>query len=195
MKIGFGVRMAALALTAMTGCAGAPATRPTVVNHQAPGNLESTQALSCAVANDLKNTYTPPDLYRGMVSCINQGDYSSAVYFFALAGTYTYYDSLRVADTTAHQAHTVLLQNSLASLDDAHKDALRRALQSSLGNREKLPAVCRRIAHVGAPRYYPRYMLQHGMGAFLGTSGDGLVKPFDSEAAWKRAMRGYLRCP
>ena len=52
------------------------------------------------------------------------------------------------------------------------------------------------IERIGAPDYYPRYMVQHGMQAFLISDGsDGLVKDFDAPAAWKQALDSYLHCP
>jgi hypothetical protein len=177
------------------GCVGAPTARSQVTNYQTPGNLESTQTIDCGEVSTLKNTFTPPDLYAGMVKCITQGNYAAAVYFFALAGTYSYFDGLRVADDSAHQAHSVLLQESLESVGMTPKTAFMQELQNTLGNHDKLPAVCRDIRRIGAPQYYPRYMVQHGMNAVLGSNtDDGLVPNFDADAAWKKALAAYLHC-
>ena len=184
-----------LLATLAAACAIAPVARSQVTNLEAPGNLESTQSIDCGDVSTLKNTYTPPDLYGGMVKCIKAGNYAAAVEFFALAGTYSYFDGLRVVDDTAHQAHSVLLQESLESVGVTAKTAFMQALQNTLGNHDKLPAVCRDIIHIGAPQYYPRYMVQHGMNAILDTNaGDGLVKDFDASAAWKKALGAYLHC-
>jgi hypothetical protein len=167
-----------------------------VTDHQTPGNLQSTQSIDCGDVSTLKNTYTPPDLYGGMTQCIKKGDYAAAVYFFALAGSYSYFDGLRVTDDTAHQAHAVLLQETLDSLGMTAKTAFMQQVQNTLGNHDRLPAVCRAIDHVGAPTYYPRYMIQHGMNAVLGEQkGDGLVPNFDASAGWKKALSSYLHCP
>src|SRR5262245_23451831 len=99
----------------------ATATQEQITVVEAPGNLESTQDLGCIPISDLKNTYTPPDLYMGMLECVNQENYSSAIFFFALAGTYAYYDTLRVADLTAHDAKSILVSASLRSLDSTQQ--------------------------------------------------------------------------
>ena len=172
------------------------ATQSNITIIEAPGNLESTQDIGCAPISDLKNSYTPPDLYNGMVECINQDNYTFAVYLFALAGTYSFFDSLRVVDTTAHDAHSVLLGESLGSLDSSKKDALMNELQNTLGNSDKLPEICNELTRIGAPQYYPSYMIQHGMNAIINSSTeDALVKNFDSDTAWKTALDGYLHCP
>lgn len=174
----------------------ATATQSQITIIEAPGNLESTQDIGCAPISDLKDTYTPPDLYNGMMECINQDNYSSAIFFFALAGVYGNYDTLRVTDTTAHAAISVLTQQSLSSLDNAQKDALSQEAQNTLGNPDKLPMVCNEILRIGAPQYYPSYMIQHGMNAITGSNPeDALVKDFDSTAAWKKSLDAYLNCP
>lgn len=180
---------------ALAACASNSGNRPQITNYEAPGNLESTQALSCEEVSNLSNTYTPPDLYRGMVKCAEDDNYPSAVYFFALAGTYSYYDTLRVSDSSAHQAHSVLLQRSLNSLKESKKRALWSEITNTLGTRDELSAVCKDVSRIGAPQYHPRYMIQHGMSAFVGgISSDGLVKSFDSGNAWKKSLSGYLHC-
>src|SRR6266511_4934720 len=84
--------------------------RPTinslVTDYATPENLESSHStVGCENISSVDNTHTPPDIYKSMVKCAEKGDYAAAIYLFALAGTYTYYDRLRVVDTTAHQAH------------------------------------------------------------------------------------------
>jgi len=171
------------------------ATQSQITIIEAPGNLESTQDIGCVPISDLKNTYTPPDLYNGMTKCMNQDNYSSAVFFFALAGTYAYYDTLRVADITAHDAKSVLIQQNLNSLDEKQKDMFGQELQNTFQTPEYLPALCDELLRIGAPQYYPHYMIQHGMNAIIGGNPeDELVKNFDSDTAWKKARDDYVHC-
>jgi len=172
------------------------ATQSQITIYEAPGNLESTQDIGCVPISDLKNTYTPPDLFKGMVECLDQDNYSSAIFFFALAGTYAYYDTLRVADSTAYDALSVLIQQSLVSLNSTQKDAFQQEFQKTFGNPDNLPALCDELMRIGAPQYYPRYMIQHGMNAFAGgNSSDELVKGFDSDTAWIKSLDEYIHCP
>lgn len=114
----------------------------------------------------------------------------------ALAGTYGYYEALRVADSTAHDAQSILAQRSLSSLDNTQMEAFKQELKTTLGNPDKFPALCDEILRFGPPQYYPRYMIQHGMNAIAGGKPeDELVKDFDSDMAWKTSLDGYLHCP
>jgi hypothetical protein len=46
----------------------------------------------------------------------------------------------------------------------------------------------------GPPKYRLDYMIRHGMGAFTGEYGDGLVPDFDSSSGWKQVRMSYLEC-
>ena len=48
---------------------------------------------------------------------------------------------------------------------------------------------------VGKPKYYPTYMVQHGMQAIINEKkGEELIERFDSEESWKAALTTYLHC-
>lgn len=169
---------------------------PQVKNYQAPGNLESKHEVGCVGPGKLSNEYTPADLYRALSKCVESSQYKEGVLLFALAGVYGRFDSLRVEDKTAHQAVAVLTMQALGSQGKKKQAAFQEILKKTLGNREGLAATCKDIVQLGPPNYYPRYMIQHGMGAFSKSgSGDGLVKDFDTKSAWKRSLDTYLHCP
>ena len=150
----------------------------------------------CGKPGPAWNARIPPDLYGGMVKCIEGNDYDSAVFYFAVAGTYIYYDSLRVTDETARSAQTALLQKAVANLDRTKRDSLMDAIQRHLGNADLLPEICTEVARVGVPQYVPRYIIRRGMNAEAGKfSEEDLVKGFDKINGWKNAMNGYLHCP
>jgi hypothetical protein len=156
------------------------------------GNIE----IPCGKPSAAWNAYTPPVLYGGMVKCIEGNDYESAVYFFAAAGTFTYFDSLRVADESARTAQTLLLRKAVAELDQIKRDTLMDAIQRKLGNADELPNVCSEMWRVGAPQYYPRYIIHHESNADTGDHPETeLVQDFDAKVGWKNAMNGYLHCP
>jgi hypothetical protein len=165
-------------------------------NYEAPGNLESTNDVGCVGPARLQNKYTPPDLYRALGRCLQQEKYREAAFLFALAGVYGRYDTQRVADRTAHQAIAVLRMQTFAPLSKDKEDGFKKTLQESLGSPGGLAAACREITRIGPPDYHPRYMIQHGMGAFLKDGpSDGLVTGFDAPAAWKRSLESFLHCP
>ena len=186
--------MAIMALTVMV--AFTKASDAQITNYETPGNLAADHPLACSTVDKLKNTDTPPDLYAGFVDCGKHGRYEDAAYFFALAGVYAYFDAQRVADETAHQAHSVLRSNAMEQFDDATKQAIFAQLKITLGDPAKLPASCAAIERIGAPNYKPDYMIQHGMNAVLGKKQEngGLVPDFDAKSAWQKSLDNYLHC-
>ena len=137
-----------------------------------------------------------------MDSCIKESKYVDAVHFFALAGTYSFYDTQRVADTTGHQIHSLLLQQFLATLNKKQSDRLLKELNKTLGDKNKLSSVCTKIRSISAPDYYPEYMINHGLGAVTGKnetdygqSANGLIANFNAKNAWEKSLDGYLHCP
>ena len=166
-----------------------------VTNYEAPGNLQARTDLGCLKIEALRNTYTAADLYRSNAACVKQDDLESAVYSSALAGVYGRYDSMRVSDQSAHQAQTVLRMNFGNSLTEEQKKLFTARLSATASNPSSLAKLCGRIREVGPPNYHPIYMIQHGMSAFTGTKGNGLVSNFDSAAAWEKALDTYLHCP
>ena len=62
-------------------------------------------------------------------------------------------------------------------------------------NSEELNTICQSIQEVGIPKYHPKYMIQHGIQAFLeNEENDGLIKNFNSEESWNKALKSYLHC-
>jgi len=186
-----------LALAALTWMAAAwpQAHDPQITNYETPGNLVAKHPLTCSTVDKLKDTDTPPDLYAGMVDCAKHQRYEDAVYFFALAGVYSYFDAQRVVDETAHEAHSVLTRNAMTQLDDATKQAVSAQLNATLGDPAKLPAACAAIERIGSPNYFPEYMVQHGMDAVMDkVQGNGLVPDFDAKVAWEKSLDSYLHC-
>jgi hypothetical protein len=172
-------------------------------SHQIPERLKSKQVYTCIKIERATNKYTPPLLYVFMNSCIKEGKYADAVHFFALAGTYSSYDTKRVADVTAHQAHSVLLQEFFAVLNKKQLNRLFKELNKTLSDKNKLPIVCTKIKSIGAPDYYPEYMINHGLRAVTGQNkaeseqpaGNGLITDFNAADAWAKSLDGYLHCP
>lgn len=197
------VSIVSLLAILVAGCASTPA--PTVAA-SAPtasaansGNAAVVMPLpkpTCRDIAEIGNTLTPPVLYDDMVECAKESQYEKGVSLFALAGSYTFYDALRVEDTSAHRAHSQLLQESLDSLDLSRKDALKAEIKKTLGSAEKMSALCGTVAHIGAPEYYPAYMVRLGTnGAAEATSGAGLIKGIDLATAWKTSLDRFLHCP
>jgi tetratricopeptide (TPR) repeat protein len=167
-----------------------------ITNYEAPGNLEARFSLGCVGREQILNRYNPVELYMAAKICIEQERYKDGNLLFTLAGVYTRFDIYRVDDKTVGGANEVLVLGIFGPLDQSKKDAFSRVMKEEGGTPEKLATLCREIVEIGPPDYYPRYMVQHGMNAYLGKiPGDGLVKDFDAKAAWKKASDTYLHCP
>jgi len=167
-----------------------------ITNIEAKGNLESLNNIDCGKASDMKNIYSPADLSKSMLRCVQQKRFDDAVFIFALSGVYGNFDTLRVSDQSAHQAVDVLRMTTMQAMTPDGKKLLMDQVKATLGDDAKRAKICKEIQSIGAPAYYPRYMVQHGMNAIIGNSnGEGLVQGFDSDTGMRTALKTYLHCP
>ena len=172
-----------------------PASRPQIKNYEALGNVESKHEPGCIGTANLSNKFTPVDLYRAVVVCAKQGKNKDGALLFGLAGAYGRFDTLRVSDNSAHQAVSVL-KMILSGMAPDQQNAFQEAVSKTFGSPDGLAAACKEIKRIGPPNYYPEYMIQHGLDAFIKSgSDDGLVKDFNAQAAWKESLDSYLHCP
>ena len=166
-----------------------------VVNHEAPGNLQKLQPLECVAVAQVSNTATPPDIYHGVAACAAQQRKEAMIALYLLGNMYARYDTLRVSDRTAHQAYSAMQMQLGQQMSDADREMFGEALNASLNDTAFIAQTCQNIRRVGPPNYHPTYMIQHGMGAFLGRQGDGLEQAFDGAASWQTLLTDYLKCP
>lgn len=166
-----------------------------IISIEAEGNLESSNPCDCVEISEITNEHNPADILIGMEKCIKQKDFGKAARLYAIAGVYGRYDSYRVKDKSAHQALSALRQNIIMHISEEDKNEMLFALKKILqeGSSE-LSNVCQEIQKVGIPKYYPKYMIQHGIQAFIETEGNGLVEGFNSEESWGLALSSYLHC-
>lgn len=191
------LRCGALLMTAIASTSVASAQevgKAEIHNHVAPGNLESLHKLGCIPLNKASPEYNPVDLYRGAKVCLDAGRLQDAFGLVSLANVYGRFDMLRVADTTAHQAVAVARMEVFSETPDAVKQEFSDLAAKNMSNSVQHAELCRAVQALGAPTYNPRYMVQHGMMAFMQRSGDGLVKDFDRTKAWSDVLTSYLKC-
>lgn len=190
-----------LALSALlAGCAAgqepAAAQGPRITNYEAPGNLQAQAPVGCVELSEVSNRNTPADLFPGVQACMEKGEFRKAAKLFALAGAYGRLDQQRVADRSAHQAVTVLKMKHLGGFPKDDAKALTQGIMAIADDPKALGAMCTEIRALGPPAYYPAYMVQHGMGAFLGHGASGPIRAdFRMDDAWEKALDGYLHCP
>lgn len=179
----------AFGLTLVVAC------QASATDYETKGNLQPTTELGCASPESVRNTHTPVDLYKSNVECVKRGNYEAAVFSNLVAGVYARFDSMRVADTTAGQAQTVLRMKYVGSLSEDEKKEFMKHLTSLAESPNRMAAMCAEVRKLGPPTYHPSYMIQHGMNAVLGSNaGSGLVQSFDSASSWEKSLIGYLRC-
>lgn len=167
-----------------------------ITNYRAEGSLASTQAVGCIPLAQARNSFTPPDLYKGVVECLAEDNYEFSARLFALAGIYARFDAERITDKSAGQAKTVLIMNTFSKVPEDKKAKLNASLTHITQDPEILGKLCGEVREIGMPSYYPSYMILHGIKAFNGNPHEGaLIKDFDSSGVWKNLQSGYLHCP
>lgn len=150
--------------------------------------------LSCEDGRNLKNTYTPLDLYPVMPDCMAKKLYQEAGDIYALAGVYGYFDKLRVRDRSAHQAVSILAMTFGAKLPEDFREHLK-----SITMGEGLIQLCERVKKVGMPDYFPHYMVSHGIkslrSSLAGTQQPSPLHENNPLELWNHALDKYLHCP
>ncbi|WP_028872019.1 hypothetical protein [Psychroserpens burtonensis] len=86
-------------------------------------------------------------------------------------------------------------QNTLLNIDESARNSLIENLKKELElGSDNLNKICQAIQKVGVPKYYPKYMVQHGIKAFLEKEDNGLNEKFDKGEFWRLALKDYLHC-
>jgi hypothetical protein len=83
------------------------------------GGIASNNIVACIAFEEVRNTFTPADLYKGVATCVAEDKYDLAANLFALAGVYGRFDAGRVADESAAQATSVLIMNTFSAIHSA----------------------------------------------------------------------------
>jgi len=165
------------------------------ISIEADGNLESPNPLVCVDLSEVTNQHNPADILNGLKKCLELKNYEKAAKLFAIAGVFGKYDTYRVKDKSAHQALLVLQQNAVLDIEEKEKNSLIQNLQKTLKlGSSDLNEICQAIQKIGAPKYYPKYMIQHGIQAFSEKKGNGIIENFDSDKSWDLALKNYLHC-
>ena len=166
-----------------------------VTNRQTIGNLKATQNPGCIEAAKAEQSLTPPDLLLGAKACVSKSEYDRAVRLVILLQLRAVYDSKRVTDKSARQAVQVLNITFADALSAREKKRFQAAYARFGGSGSQAhTAFCKMAQAGGPPEYTPTYMIQHGMGAFMGKSGNGLYADFRPKAEWQKLLRNYLKC-
>ncbi|MGH8455995.1 MAG: DUF4124 domain-containing protein [Stenotrophobium sp.] len=151
-------------------------------------------ALACVAVDQVSNQRTPVDILQGVSQCINSGDYSKAARLYAVAGTFGKYDAERVNDLSASEILGVLNMIAFAGLTREQDEAFKKERLSLKPGSAELHALCASVQNIGPPKYFPSYMIQHGVSSQLNNGASGLRSDFDSNKGWQEALSGFLNC-
>lgn len=160
----------------------------TVTNIETVGNLEPKNDVGCIKFGEVRNFYTPADLFKSSVACANTGNAKDAARLFLFARIYGSYDMARVSDISAHQSIIVLIQHAFSAMGTYANSVEKEINDNLIGKPEEFSEFCGVIKKIGKPNYHPQYMINHGMDAFTGTKGDGLIENFNEEQVWLQTL-------
>ncbi len=162
-----------------------------IFNYKTQGNLAVTNKLTCISIKEMKNDYTPADLYPAVRDCVDKGKLKNASEIYYIAGAYSFFDILRVSDRTAHQAKKVLMINNFSTLSGHQRESWVAELNKIIADNTDF---CKAVKNIGKPNYQPVYMAAHGIRAFSINPNELIKTDFDSKKAWTRTLTQYLRC-
>ncbi len=169
-----------------------------ITNVESKGNLQVTHKLKCLKPENIKPEYTPADLMPAVVDCIDQARYEDGLFVFLTASLYGSFDQRRVKDTTARQAISALIAEHIQFLDTPNKkkyDELTtkffKEAQDNQKNSVLENKLCDIVANLKRPTYFPSYMINHGMDAFVEgfDPKNGLIEEKNTEEVWQGVLK------
>lgn len=153
----------------------------------------------CVRLDEIGDSPTPMELYGAVRDCLQNNRDADAVALFALAGMDSSFDSQRVTDKTAGQARQILIMDLFQGMSAGVRARFDGAMKNEMADAPRHAALCERIAEIGPPRYFPAYMVNHGMGS-IRSALTSQVQPaplepnFDAAGTWKSLLANYLNC-
>ena len=168
--------------------------RQQITRWETPGNLAATNPLGCVAAETVSATDTAADIASGARTCLDEGDYERMADLLLVANVYAYYDTLRVADPSAHAALGALFVDRFAGISKSQADRYMDAFRALVGDGKRLRGVCTMLSALGPPQYRPTYMIAHGLESFPDMREGSPLREIDTAAGWRKALR-YANCP
>lgn len=168
-----------------------------ITNIRAEGSLAPTQQLACIDLKDVTAEQTPPDFFTAVSSCIAQADYDRAARIFLVASVYSRFDAQRINDKSAAGGGQVMIIRTFEKFTPEQRQTFGMAVDRLTKTPENFQAWCSNIKRLGPPKYFPRYLILHGMAAFTNPTplANAMAPDFDLEANWARVLETNVRCP
>lgn len=167
-----------------------------VTNYRIEGSLQATRQVDCIDLAQASRDDPPPNLYTGIVKCITSDRPDQAAALFVLASVTARFDALRVVDPTVAGGTQILIMRAFEPLTEAQRDAFGAAMDRLRADPARWSSVCAELRRLGPPRYFPRYLVLHGMRAFTAPNPlEGAMKPdFDLDAKWSEVLVQNVKC-
>ena len=156
------------------------------------GNLEAKSNPKCIPMSEAVVSLTPPDLALGILECYKVDEVQNALDMFWVMKVRAFFDAQRVNDESAGAAQGALQAELFAATGEDFLIEMQDLLDKD--KEAFFSRLCAMMKTLGAPNYYPKYMILHGMNAFLGIEGDGLKPNFDADREWGKILRNNLSC-
>jgi hypothetical protein len=168
-----------------------------ITNVRVEGSLAATRQLDCIDLPAVSGDLTPPDLYTAVLQCIALGDYNRAARVFFVASVYSRFDAQRIVDRSASAGGQVLILRTFAGVTAEQKQLFSKAIDTLTKDPQNFQGWCQDIKRLGPPRYFPKYLILHGLNAFTSERPleNALLPGFDVEANWARVLETNVHCP
>src|SRR6185437_12039993 len=138
----------------------------------------------CMSLAEITPNMMPQTLYASVRQCILVGRMQDASDVFRLAGLFWRFDAERVSDETAHGAGQVIIMNMVNSLPPDPRQQFAKFTQKMERDEANLRDIVKDARRLGPPKYYPSYMILHGVG-LPGNAAEQLKPNFNAQQIWQ----------
>lgn len=128
----------------------------------------------------------PDAIYAEMNTCVRSQQFDRAVFLYALAGSYTWFDANRIGTQYAKMAHGKRLGEALALLSEREVSLFWENIRATMQDPSKKNQICEKVKLAGMPTHSVNYMR-------VEKSSDVIDKPRE-QYQWDMAVNNYLLC-
>jgi ankyrin repeat protein len=153
----------------------------------------------CVRLDEIRTSPTPMELYGAVRDCLQNNRDADAVALFALAGLDSSFDAMRVTDKTGGQARQILIMDLLQGMSPELRARFQYAMRNEVSDAQRHATLCGQVERIGPPRYFPAYMVNHGIRAIQSALANQprsapLEPNFNAADSWKSLLTSYLSC-
>lgn len=157
-------------------------------------SLKSENPLKCVSPEEVEPTSTAADIAQGALHCFKKRRYEEAAALVFVASAFVDFDTRRVVDSSAHAARQALFAETFSGQSEQKIGEMFQAMDGLSPGSVEHTEICEHLRLIGPPKYFPKYMIAHGLAAFTGSNDQMLVEPFDAESAWSASLTQFTNC-